>query len=255
MCISMRLIFLLLQCIMSQTLLIIPTYNEVDNISPLLKEIFRVLPAVHVLFVDDSSPDGTATQIESFKVHYPEQIFLEVRKQKEGLGKAYVHGFQWALERNYDNIFEMDADLSHPAIALPQMIEALDSGTDVIVGSRYLSGVNVVNWPIMRILLSMGASIYVRLITALPIKDATAGFVGYKATALSKLDLSALAFVGYAFQIEMKFKLWKKGCSLKEIPIVFVNREKGVSKMNSSIIWEAIYGVIYLKFESIYKRK
>ena len=255
MCISMRLIFLLLHRFMSQTLLIVPTYNEVDNISPLLKEIFSVLPNVHVLFVDDSSPDGTAAKIETFKVSYPQQIFLEVRKQKQGLGKAYVHGFQWAIARGYHNIFEMDADLSHPATALPQMIVALESGTDVIVGSRYLSGVNVVNWPILRILLSMGASIYVRLITGLPVKDATAGFVGYKVTALSKLDLNALSFVGYAFQIEMKFKLWKKGCSLKEIPIVFVNREKGVSKMNSSIIWEAIYGVIYLKFESIYKRK
>lgn len=240
---------------MSQTLIIIPTYNEVDNISPLLKEIFSVLPDVHVLFVDDSSPDGTADKIAAFQASYPSQIFLEVRKEKEGLGKAYVHGFQWALARAYQNIFEMDADLSHPAKSLPQMIDALENEVDVIVGSRYLSGVNVVNWPIMRILLSMGASIYVRLITGLPVKDATAGFVGYKASALSKLELNALSFVGYAFQIEMKFKLWKKGCSLKEIPIVFVNREKGVSKMNSSIIWEAIYGVIYLKFESIYKRK
>ena len=240
---------------MSQTLIIIPTYNEVDNISPLLKEIFSVLPDVHVLFVDDSSPDGTADKIAAFQASYPSQIFLEVRREKEGLGKAYVHGFQWALARAYQNIFEMDADLSHPAKSLPQMIEALENEVDVIVGSRYLSGVNVVNWPIMRILLSMGASIYVRLITGLPVKDATAGFVGYKASALSKLELNALSFVGYAFQIEMKFKLWKKGCSLKEIPIVFVNREKGVSKMNSSIIWEAIYGVIYLKFESIYKRK
>ena len=240
---------------MSQTLIIIPTYNEVDNISPLLKEIFSVLPDVHILFVDDSSPDGTADKIAAFQASYPSQIFLEVRKEKEGLGKAYVHGFQWALARAYQNIFEMDADLSHPAKSLPQMIEALENEVDVIVGSRYLSGVNVVNWPIMRILLSMGASIYVRLITGLPVKDATAGFVGYKASALSKLELNALSFVGYAFQIEMKFKLWKKGCSLKEIPIVFVNREKGASKMNSSIIWEAIYGVIYLKFESIYKRK
>lgn len=251
----MRLIFLLLHYFMSQTLLIIPTYNEVENISPLLKEIFSVLPDAHVLFVDDSSPDGTADKITTFQKTYTKQIFLEVRQKKEGLGKAYVHGFRWALARNYENIFKMDADLSHPAKALPQMITALDKGIDVIVGSRYLSGVNVVNWPIMRILLSIGASIYVRLITGLPIKDPTAGFVGYKATALSKLDLNTLSFVGYAFQIEMKFKLWKKGCSLKEIPIVFVNREKGVSKMNSSIIWEAIYGVIYLKFESIYKRK
>ena len=240
---------------MSQTLIIIPTYNEVDNISPLLKEIFSVLPDVHILFVDDSSPDGTADKIAAFQASYPSQIFLEVRKEKEGLGKAYVHGFQWALARAYQNIFEMDADLSHPAKSLPQMIDALENEVDVIVGSRYLSGVNVVNWPIMRILLSMGASIYVRLITGLPVKDATAGFVGYRASALLTLDLDALSFVGYAFQIEMKFKLWKKGCSLKEIPIVFVNREKGVSKMNSSIIWEAIYGVIYLKFESIYKRK
>ncbi len=240
---------------MSQTLLIIPTYNEIDNISPLLKEIFRVLPNVHVLFVDDSSPDGTAAKIESFQSIYPTQVFLENRKEKEGLGKAYIHGFKWALARAYQNIFEMDADLSHPAKSLPEMIAALTQGEDVVIGSRYLAGVNVVNWPIMRILLSMGASIYVRLITGMPVKDATAGFVGYKASALAMLDFDSLSFVGYAFQIEMKFKLWKKGCSLREIPIVFINREKGVSKMNSSIIWEAVFGVIYLKFESIYKRK
>ncbi|MGB1448563.1 MAG: polyprenol monophosphomannose synthase [Flavobacteriaceae bacterium] len=240
---------------MAQTLIIIPTYNEVENIALVLEEIFTALPSAHVLFVDDSSPDGTAKEINSAQNSYPGQVFLEIRKEKQGLGKAYVHGFQWALAREYDYIFEMDADLSHPASSLPQMITTLEQANDIVVGSRYLSGVNVVNWPIMRILLSLTASIYVRLITGLPVKDATAGFVGYRASALAQLDLTSLSFVGYAFQIEMKFKLWKKGCSIKEIPIVFVNREKGVSKMNSSIIWEAIYGVIYLKFESIYKSK
>lgn len=240
---------------MAQTLIIIPTYNEVENISLVLEGIFASLPTVHVLFVDDSSPDGTSAEIEKVQTIYPGQVFLEVRQEKKGLGKAYVHGFQWALARDYAYIFEMDADLSHPAKALPKMMAVLDQGKDVVVGSRYLSGVNVVNWPIIRILLSLMASIYVRLITGLPVKDPTAGFVGYRSTALAKLDLNSLSFVGYAFQIEMKFKLWKRGSTIKEIPIVFTNREKGISKMNSSIIWEAIYGVIYLKFESIYKRK
>ncbi|MGB2245327.1 MAG: polyprenol monophosphomannose synthase [Flavobacteriaceae bacterium] len=239
---------------MRDTLLIIPTYNERPNISLLIKEIFSVLPDIHLLFVDDSSPDGTAELIRTFHLEKPEQIHLEIRPKKEGLGKAYIHGFQWALSRDYKFIFEMDADLSHPASALPRMIQTLKSETDVVIGSRYLEGVNVVNWPIMRIILSMGASIYVRLITGIPVKDPTAGFVGYTSESLASLDLEHLSFVGYAFQIEMKFKLWKKGFVLKELPIVFTNREKGNSKMNSSIIWEAIYGVIYLKFESIFRK-
>lgn len=238
---------------MRKTLIIVPTYNESENIMELIQEIFFHVPEAEILFVDDSSPDGTADLIQSFQKKFPDQIHLEVRSKKEGLGRAYVHGFGWALARDYNYIFEMDADLSHPASKLPTMIELLAT-YDVVIGSRYLKGVNVVNWPLMRMILSVGASLYVRLITGLRIKDTTAGFVGYTKEALSVLDLSKITFVGYAFQIEMKFKLWKKGFSMIETPIVFVNREKGNSKMNGSIIWEAIYGVIYLKLASVFKR-
>ncbi len=238
---------------MRNTLIIVPTYNESENIMELIQEIFFHVPEAEILFVDDSSPDGTADLIQSFQKKFPDQIHLEVRSKKEGLGRAYVHGFGWALARDYNYIFEMDADLSHPASKLPTMIELLAT-YDVVIGSRYLKGVNVVNWPLMRMILSVGASLYVRIITGLRIKDTTAGFVGYTKEALSVLDLSKITFVGYAFQIEMKFKLWKKGFSMIETPIVFVNREKGNSKMNGSIIWEAIYGVIYLKLASVFKR-
>ena len=235
-------------------LIIIPTYDEKENIAELIAEIFSILPEVHLLFVDDSSPDGTADFVRSFIKQYPDQIHLEVRQNKEGLGKAYVHGFRWALAREYSFIFEMDADLSHPAEALTQMLATLKKGTDVVIGSRYLDGVNVVNWPLFRIALSMIASIYVRIILGLPIKDTTAGFVGYSRASLQSLNLDDLVFVGYAFQIEMKYKLWKNGFSLKELPIVFTNRKKGNSKMDKTIIWEAIYGVFYLRFKSIFKR-
>lgn len=238
---------------MRKTLIIVPTYNESENIMELIQEIFFHVPEAEILFVDDSSPDGTADLIQSFQKKFPDQIHLEVRSKKEGLGRAYVHGFGWALARDYNYIFEMDADLSHPASKLPTMIELLAT-YDVVIGSRYLKGVNVVNWPLMRMILSVGASLYVRLITGLRIKDTTAGFVGYTKEALRVLDLNKITFVGYAFQIEMKFKLWKKGFSMIETPIVFVNREKGNSKMNGSIIWEAIYGVIYLKLASVFKR-
>jgi len=239
---------------MEQILIIIPTYNERENIVELIAEIFSILPEVHLLFVDDSSPDGTAECVRSLMKKYPGQIHLEVRENKEGLGKAYVHGFRWALAKEYSAIFEMDADLSHPAQALPHMLEALQKGTDVVVGSRYLNGVNVVNWPLFRIALSMIASIYVRIILGLPVKDTTAGFVGYSRTSLQSLNLDDLVFVGYAFQIEMKYKLWRNGFSLKELPIIFTNRKKGKSKMDKTIIWEAIYGVFYLRLKSIFKR-
>lgn len=238
---------------MRKTIIIVPTYNEKENIPGLIQEIFLYVPEVELLFVDDSSPDGTALLIGEYQKKFPNQIHLEIRAKKEGLGRAYVHGFRWALARDYAAIFEMDADLSHPAAKLPEMIERLDTH-DVVIGSRYLKGVNVVNWPLMRMVLSVGASFYVRLITGLKVNDATAGFVGYRREALRALALNKIIFVGYAFQIEMKFRLWKKGCTMIEIPIVFTNREKGSSKMNGSIIWEAIYGVIYLKFVSIFKR-
>ncbi len=239
---------------MQQTLIIIPTYNEKENISPLISAIFTVLPEVHLLFVDDSSPDKTAEEISVFMKKYPKQIFLSSRPKKEGLGKAYLHGFQWALARAYSEIFEMDADLSHPADALPALLHSLRSGKDVVVGSRYVKGIQVVDWPTSRILLSRGAAVYVKALTGLPVKDPTAGFVGYSRKALMALDFDQISFVGYAFQIEMKFRLWKKNFLIEEIPIVFTNRAKGVSKMNGSIIWEAVFGVIYLKFISILNR-
>ena len=233
---------------MSKSLIIVPTYNEIENIELLLNTVFQYVPDTHLLFVDDSSPDGTANEIRRIMEQYPGQIFLEERAKKEGLGKAYIHGFQWALKREYVYVFEMDADLSHPAKKLPEMMHELQQN-DVVIGSRYLDGVLVKNWPLSRILLSRGASAYVKLITGLPVRDTTAGYVGYTREALNSLDLNKISFVGYAFQIEMKYKLWKKGFRLKEIPIVFTNREFGKSKMNGSIIWEAIYGVIYLKFK------
>lgn len=239
---------------MDQTLLIIPTYNERENIAVLVAQIRNICPKIHLLFVDDSSPDGTAKEIKRIQKKDPEQIFLEVRKKKEGLGKAYIHGFKWALSKDYQNIFEMDADLSHSPENLPKMISLLNNTFDVVIGSRYLDDGGVVNWPASRIFLSKAASLYVRLLTGLPINDPTAGYVGYTRSALASIDFKKISFVGYAFQIEMKYKLWKKDFRIKEVPIVFVNRKKGYSKMNSSIIWEAIYGVIYLKFKSIFKR-
>ena len=237
---------------MDNSLLIVPTYNERENVPVLVKAIRKVCPEIHLLFVDDSSPDGTAEVIKNLQKEDAHSLFLEVRPQKDGLGNAYKHGFSWALARDYQYIFEMDADLSHPPSAIPKMLECLKKECDVVIGSRYLQGVQVINWPLSRIVLSIGASYYVRLLTGLPVNDPTAGFVGYTRKALASLDLSHLHFVGYAFQIEMKFKLWKKGFRLIEIPIIFTNREKGTSKMNGSIIWEAIYGVIYLKFKSIF---
>ena len=247
-------IFRTFEFAMEVTLIIIPTFNERDNISPLVDSIFLNFPQGNILFVDDSSPDGTALEINLLQKKYPDKIHLLTRDKKEGLGKAYIDGFQWGLDRGFTYIFQMDADLSHPASSIPFMLETLRKDKDVVVGSRYLSGVNVVNWPLTRIALSLGASFYVRLITGLPVKDPTAGFVGYRASALRKLKLKSINFVGYAFQIEMKFKLWKKGSAIAEIPIVFVNRERGISKMNGSIIWEAVVGVIYLKFISIFSR-
>lgn len=234
---------------MMSSLIIVPTFNEVENISSLLKAVYKVLPMTHVLVVDDSSPDGTADHVRLQMKQYPKQLFLSIREKKEGLGKAYIHGFKWALKHDYEYIFEMDADLSHPADSLPSLLKQL-SENDVVIGSRYLEGLRVKNWPLTRVLLSRMASIYVKSITKMPVEDPTAGFVGYTRKSLESLNFSQIKFVGYAFQIEMKYKLWKKGFRILEIPITFTNRGKGVSKMNSSIIWEAIYAVIYLKFKT-----
>ena len=238
---------------MDKSLVIIPTYNEAENIALILTSVMVLSLPFDVLVVDDASPDGTADIVAKLIKKYPNRIFLENRSEKNGLGPAYVHGFRWALAHAYAYIFEMDADFSHAPKDLERLLEPLNNGeADVVIGSRYVKGVQVVNWPLGRILLSYGASLYVRMITALPVKDTTAGFVGYKADVLKAIDLDQIRFSGYAFQIEMKFKAWKKGFRLKEIPIVFTDRIRGVSKMNSSIISEAIFGIILMKIKSWY---
>ena len=238
---------------MSGTLILIPTFNERENINPLLKSIFSQKIAVDVLILDDNSPDGTKKVVLENKKKYKDRLHLINREKKQGLGKAYIEGFKWALKKKYKKIIQMDADLSHPPEKLIDISNELDL-YDYVIGSRYINGIRVLNWPLNRIILSIGASWYVNLITRLPVKDPTAGFVGYNRTSLLSLNLDKIMFVGYAFQIEMKFKLWKKGYNFKEIPITFKNRTKGESKMNSSIISEAIFGVIIIKFKSLFKK-
>ena len=238
---------------MSNTIVVIPTFNERENITPLLNRIFSLKIFVDVLILDDNSPDGTKNIVLKNKKKYKDRLHLINREKKQGLGKAYIEGFKWALKRNYKKIIQMDADLSHPHEKLVNIISELDF-YDYVIGSRYINGIRVLNWPLNRIILSIGASWYVKLITGLPIKDPTAGFVGYNRSCLLSLNLNKIMFVGYAFQIEMKFKLWNLGYNFKEIPITFKNRTHGVSKMNSSIISEAIFGVIIIKFKSFFKK-
>lgn len=232
---------------MEKTLIIIPTYNEIENIESIIEAVFSTPVAVAILVVDDESPDGTGQKVLSLMERFPKRLFLESRSNRTGLGSAYVHGFQWALRRNYAYIFEMDADFSHNPKEIQPMLALLEKEADLVVGSRYIKGVNVVNWPLSRILLSYFASLYVRLITGIPIKDATAGFVGYRSEVLKAIEIDQVKFVGYAFQIELKYKAWLKKFKLIEHPIVFTNRVKGKSKMNGSIIWEALYGVLFLR--------
>ena len=237
---------------MKNTLIIVPTYNEIENIESLIEMIFENDLPLHVLVVDDQSPDGTANRVIQIMKTFPKRLFLESRADKKGLGTAYIYGFKWALRRDYEYIFEMDADLSHNPKELIPMLSLLQRDTDLVIGSRYIKGVNVVNWPLSRVLLSYFASVYVRLITGMPIKDSTAGFVGYRRNVLESIDLDQVKFVGYAFQIELKYKSWLKKFKLVEHPIIFTNRVKGKSKMNGSIIWEALFGVLFLR---IYKRR
>jgi len=232
---------------MEKTLVIIPTYNEIENIEAIISAVFQSALQVDILVVDDQSPDGTGAMVKKLMKVYPENLFLESRTQKGGLGAAYVHGFFWALRRQYEYIFEMDADFSHNPKELKPMHELLRNDADIVVGSRYVKGVNVVNWPLSRVLLSYFASVYVRMVTGMPVNDATAGFVGYKRNVLEAIDLDNIKFVGYAFQIELKYKGWIKKYRIKEHPIIFVNRELGYSKMNGSIIWEALLGVLFLR--------
>lgn len=232
---------------MEKTLIIIPTYNEIENIESIINAVFSSGLGLDILVVDDESPDGTGQKVLSLMERFPQHLFLESRSNRTGLGSAYVHGFQWALRRNYAYVFEMDADFSHNPKEIQPMLSLLEKEADLVVGSRYIKGVNVVNWPLSRILLSYFASLYVRLITGMPIKDATAGFVGYRSEVLKAIEIDQIKFVGYAFQIELKYKAWLKKFKLMEHPIVFINRVKGKSKMNGSIIWEALYGVLFLR--------
>ena len=236
---------------MEKALVIIPTYNEAENIKKIIEATIRE-KKFDVLVVDDSSPDGTATIVKEIIKSYPKKVFLEVKKNKDGLGRAYIHGFKWALDKMYDYIFEMDADFSHNPIELDTMLDYLKEGKDMVVGSRYIKGINVVNWPLGRIILSYLASVYVRLITSMPIKDPTAGFVGYKREVLEAIELDKVKFVGYAFQVEMKYKTWLKKFSYIEHPIIFTNRALGLSKMDGRIIWEGLLGVLILRINDIF---
>jgi len=236
------------------SLIIIPTYNEAANIEAVIKKIIDLEDKNDILVVDDNSPDGTSEIVIDLKRIHDNRLFLLKREKKSGLGSAYKCGFKWALENNYSYIFEMDADMSHDPDEIKNLkFQLIQKKYDVVVGSRYIEGVSVVNWPLSRIFLSYFANVYVRIITGMPIKDATSGFVGYTKNALSSIELNNIKFNGYAFQIEMKFKLWKKNFKLKEHQIIFVNRKLGKSKMNQSIIFEAIIGVIKLKINSFFK--
>ena len=238
----------------SDSVVIIPTYNEKENIQNIILAVFALPVQYDVLIIDDNSPDGTADIVKSMQAQYPDRLHMLQRKGKLGLGTAYITGFKWCLEKGYDFIIEMDADFSHPPKKLLELREACMNGADVAIGSRYITGVNVVNWPMGRVLMSYYASAYVRIITGLKIKDTTAGFVCYRSRVLKTMDLDKIQFKGYAFQIEMKFTAYKCGFKIVEVPIVFVNRVLGSSKMNSSIFGEAVFGVIKLKIGSWFKK-
>ncbi len=239
---------------MADGLVIIPTYNEIENVEAIARAVFSLKKDFHVLVVDDNSPDGTADTVKQLQKEFNDCLFLEVRKEKSGLGTAYIHGFKWALDRKYDYIFEMDADFSHKPSDLLRLHRACLDGADLAVGSRYKKGVNVVNWPLFRILLSYGASFYVKLITGMRVHDPTAGFMCYNRKVLESIDLDAVRFIGYAFQIEMKYRAYLKKFKIKEVSIIFTDRIHGESKMNSSIIREAIFGVLSMKFRSMFNR-
>ena len=236
---------------LSDSIVIIPTYNERENIENIIRAVFGLDKVFHILVIEDGSPDGTASIVKTLQQEFPERLFMIERKGKLGLGTAYIAGFKWALEHAYEYIFEMDADFSHNPNDLPRLYAACaKEGGDVSVGSRYVSGVNVVNWPMGRVLMSYFASKYVRFITGIPVHDTTAGIVCYRRQVLETIDLDHVRFKGYAFQIEMKFTAYKCGFKIIEVPVIFINRELGTSKMNSSIFGEAIFGVIKLKINS-----
>lgn len=239
---------------MSESLIIIPTYNEKENIEKIIRKIFSLEKSFHILIVDDGSPDGTGKIVKTLQVEFSDELHIEERTGKLGLGTAYIHGFKWSLERNYQYIFEMDADFSHDPNDLIRLYNAnANEGGDVAIGSRYIKGVNIVNWPMSRLLMSFFASKYVKTITGMPIHDSTAGFKCYKRKVLETINLNKIQFIGYAFQIEMKFKAWKYGFNIIEVPVIFTDRTEGTSKMSGGIFFEAVLGVIQMKVKSFFR--
>jgi dolichol-phosphate mannosyltransferase len=239
---------------MSDSIVIIPTYNEKENIEKIIRTVFSLEKEFDILIVDDNSPDGTAKIVENLMAEFSGNLHILNRKEKNGLGTAYIAGFKWALDKKYDYIFEMDADFSHNPNDLLRLYHACNvEKADMSIGSRYVKGVNVVNWPMKRVLLSYFASKYVKIVTSLPINDSTAGFVCYTREVLETINLDKIKFVGYAFQIEMKFKTWKFGFDIKEVPVIFTDRTEGESKMSKSILTEAIFGIIRMKFNSFFQ--
>lgn len=238
----------------SDSVVIIPTYNEKENIENIINAVFALPVMFDVLIIDDNSPDGTAAIVERMQKQWDGRLHLLKRSGKLGLGTAYIMGFKWCLNAGYEFIIEMDADFSHPPKKLLELRQACLDGADVAIGSRYVSGVNVVNWPMGRVIMSYYASAYVRIVTGMNVRDTTAGFVCYRRNVLEAIDLDKIRFKGYAFQIEMKFTTFKMGCRIKEVPIIFVNRVLGTSKMNSSIFGEAVFGVLQLRIRSWFKK-
>ncbi len=239
---------------MAQSLVIIPTYNEKENIENIIRAVFSLPRTIDVLIIDDGSPDGTADIVKNLQKEFADRLFLIQREGKLGLGTAYIHGFKWAIEHNYDYVCEMDADFSHNPNDLPRLLAACENNADLAIGSRYINGVAVVNWPMGRILMSYYASAYVRFVTGLKVKDTTAGFKCYRRRVLETIDLDDIRFKGYAFQIEMKFRTWKHGFKIVEVPIIFTERQKGKSKMSGGIFNEAFWGVITMKIKSWFKK-
>ncbi len=239
---------------MSDSLVIIPTFNEIENIEAIIRKVFSLPKAFDVLIVDDNSPDGTAEKVTDLMHEFDGRLFLKKRTKKAGLGTAYVAGFKWAMSHQYDYIFEMDADFSHNPDDLEKLYDACVNGADMAIGSRYVTGVNVVNWPLSRVLLSYFASSYVRFITGMKIQDATAGFICYRRKVLENIGLERVHFIGYAFQIEMKYRTFAKHFKIVEVPIIFTDRTKGQSKMSNAIIKEAVFGVITLRIRKLFNR-
>jgi dolichol-phosphate mannosyltransferase len=241
---------------MKDVLIIIPTYNEIENIENIIISTINLYPTINILVVDDNSPDLTFNKVEELKLKFKDQLFLLKRLEKEGLGTAYVAGFKWALKNKFNYIFEMDADFSHNPMDIKRILDPMiEKNYDVSIGSRYIKGINVVNWPLSRIILSYTASLYVQLITKMNIKDSTSGYICYKKSVLESIDLDSIKFTGYAFQIEMKYKSYLKNFKIIEVPIIFSDRVYGVSKLNGSIISEAIFGVIAMRIKNIFNIK